>query len=145
MLKIFWNGEAGHLGNEGAEPAHESHLGGVVAWEVRQPLWHVLVVAPMSSLGPGDAEYHLRCHVNRREQPVVIAFVALDDVHVDQVLQLNQLCEPLPGVVRQVQLLDLAGRVEAEKDGVEDVQVDQDERLVGVSIVGLLRHEDIIL
>ena len=68
---------------------------------------------------------------------MVIAVVALDDVHVDQVLQLHQLCEPLPGVVGQVQLLDLAGRVEAEKDGVEDVQVDQGARLVGMA-VGLL-------
>ena len=57
---------------------------------------------------------------------------------MDQVLQLLQLGEPLPGVVRQVQVLDLAGRVEAEKDGVEDVQVDQGARLVGVA-VGLLR------
>ena len=64
---------------------------------------------------------------------------------MDQILQLLHLSEPLPGVVGQVQLLDLVGRVEAEEDGVEDVQVDQDERLVRVSIVGLLRHEDIIL
>ena len=44
----------------------------------------------------------------------------------------------LPGVVGQVQLLDLVGRVEAEEDGVEDVQVDQGARLVRVA-VGLLR------
>ena len=44
----------------------------------------------------------------------------------------------LPGVVGQVQLLDLAGGVEAEEDGVEDVQVDQGARLVRVA-VGLLR------
>ena len=69
---------------------------------------------------------------------MVIAVVALDDIHVDQVLQLLQLCEPLPGVVRQVQVLNLAGRVEAEKDGVEDVHVDQGARLVRVA-VGLLR------
>ena len=46
------DGEASHLGGEGDEPAHESHLGGVVAREVGQPLGHVLVVAPTSSLGP---------------------------------------------------------------------------------------------
>ena len=44
----------------------------------------------------------------------------------------------MPGVVGQVQLLDLVGRVEAEEDGVEDVQVDQGARLVRVA-VGLLR------
>ena len=76
--------------------------------------------------------------MNRRDQPAAIAVVAPDDVHVDQVLQLLHLGEPLPGVVRQVQVLDLAGRVEAEKDGVEDVQVDQGARLVRVA-VGLLR------
>ena len=57
---------------------------------------------------------------------------------MDQILQLLHLSEPLPGVVGQVQLLDLVGRVEAEKDGVEDVHVDQGARLVGVA-VGLLR------
>ena len=35
-------------------------------------------------------------------------------------------------------LLDLVGGVEAEEDNVEDVQVDQGARLVGVA-VGLLR------
>ena len=53
-------------------------------------------------------------------------------------LLLLHLSEPLPGVVGQVQLLDLVGRVEAEEDGVEDVQVDQGARLVRVA-VGLLR------
>ena len=76
--------------------------------------------------------------MNRRDQPAAIAVVAPDDVHVDQVLQLLQLGEPLPGVVGQVQLLDLVGRVEAEEDGVEDVHVDQGARLVRVA-VGLLR------
>ena len=57
---------------------------------------------------------------------------------MDQILQLLHLSEPLPGVVGQVQLLDLVGRVEAEEDGVEDVQVDQGARLVRVA-VGLLR------
>ena len=57
---------------------------------------------------------------------------------MDQVLQLLHLCQTLPGVVGQVQLLDLVGRVEAEEDGVEDVQVDQGARLVRVA-VGLLR------
>ena len=67
-----------------------------------------------------------------------MAVVALVDVHVDEVLELLHLSEPLPGVVGQVQLLDLVGRVEAEEDGVEDVQVDQGARLVRVA-VGLLR------
>ena len=82
--------------------------------------------------------FQLEVDVNRRDQPAAIAVVAPDDVHVDQVLQLLQLGEPLPGVVGQVQLLDLAGGVEAEEDGVEDVHVDQGARLVGVA-VGLLR------
>ena len=69
--------------------------------------------------------------------PAATAVVALDDVHVDQVLQLLHLGQTLPGVVREVQVLDLAGRVEAQKDGVEDVQVDQGARLVGMA-VGLL-------
>ena len=69
---------------------------------------------------------------------MVTAVVALDDVHVDQVLQLVHLSQTLPGVVGQVEILDLAGRVEAEEDGVEDVQVDQGARLVRVA-VGLLR------
>ena len=44
---------------------------------------------------------------------------------MDQVLQLLHLGQTLPGVVGQVKILDLAGRVEAQKDGVEDVQVGQ--------------------
>ena len=76
--------------------------------------------------------------MNRRDQPAAIAVVAPDDIHVDQILQLPHLSQPLPGVVGQVQLLDLVGRVEAEEDGVEDVQVDQGARLVRVA-VGLLR------
>ena len=56
---------------------------------------------------------------------------------MDQVLQLLHLGQTLPGVVGQVEILDLAGRVEAEKDGVEDVQVGQGTRVVRVA-VGLL-------
>ena len=62
------------------------------------------------------------------------------DVHVDQVLELLQLGEPLPGVVGQAQALQLALGVEAEQDGVEDVHVDQGARLVrvAVSLLGLV-------
>ena len=56
---------------------------------------------------------------------------------MDQVLQLLHLSQTLPGVVGQVEILDLAGRVEAEKDGVQDVQVGQGARVVRVA-VGLL-------
>ena len=56
------------------------------------------------------------------------------DVHVDQVLELLQLGEPLPGVVGQAQALQLALGVEAEQDGVEDVHVDQGARLVRVAV-----------
>ena len=62
------------------------------------------------------------------------------DVHVDQVLELLHLGEPLPGVVGQAQALQLALGVEAEQDGVEDVHVDQGARLVrvAVSLLGLV-------
>ena len=53
---------------------------------------------------------------------------------MDQVLELLQLGEPLPGVVRQAQALQLALGVEAEQDGVEDVHVDQGARLVRVAV-----------
>ena len=78
-----------------------------------------------------------------KKSPAAIAVVALVDVHVDQVLELLQLGEPLPGVVRQAQALQLALGVEAEQDGVEDVHVDQGARLVGVavSLLGLVLWE----
>ena len=62
------------------------------------------------------------------------------DVHVDEVLELLHLGEPLLGVVGQAQALQLALGVEAEQDGVEDVHVDQGARLVGVavSLLGLV-------
>ena len=56
------------------------------------------------------------------------------DVHVDQVLELLQLGEPLPGVVGEVQALQLALGVEAEQDCVKDVHVDQGARLVRVAV-----------
>ena len=62
------------------------------------------------------------------------------DVHVDEVLELLHLGEPLPGVVGQAQALQLALGVEAEQDSVEDVHVDQGARLVrvAVSLLGLV-------
>ena len=69
-----------------------------------------------------------------KKSPAAIAVVALVDVHVDQVLELLQLGEPLPGVVGQAQALQLALGVEAEQDGVEDVHVDQGARLVRVAV-----------
>ena len=60
--------------------------------------------------------------------------VALVDVHVDEVLELLHLGEPLLGVVGQAQALQLALGVEAEQDGVEDVHVDQGARLVRVAV-----------
>ena len=56
------------------------------------------------------------------------------DVHVDEVLELLHLGEPLLGVVGHVQALQLALGVEAEQDGVEDVHVDQGARLVRVAM-----------
>ena len=56
------------------------------------------------------------------------------DVHVDEVLELLNLGEPLLGVVGQGQALQLALGVEAEQDGVKDVRVDQGARLVGVAV-----------
>ena len=69
-----------------------------------------------------------------------IAVVALVDVHVDQVLELLDLDEPLLGVGGQGQALQLALGVEAEQDGVKDIRVDQGARLVGVavSLLGLV-------
>ena len=62
------------------------------------------------------------------------------DVHVDEVLELLDLGEPLLGVVGQAQALQLALGVEAEQDGVKDIRVDQGARLVGVavSLLGLV-------
>ena len=56
------------------------------------------------------------------------------DVHVDQVLELLNLSEPLLGVVGHGQTLQLALGVEAEQDGVEDVHIDQGTRLVRVAV-----------
>ena len=62
------------------------------------------------------------------------------DVHVDEVLELLDLGEPLLGVLGQAQALQLALGVEAEQDGVKDIRVDQGARLVGVavSLLGLV-------
>ena len=62
------------------------------------------------------------------------------DVHVDEVLELLHLGEPLPGVVGHGQVGQLALGVEAEQDGVKDVRVDQGARLVrvAVSLLGLV-------
>ena len=46
------DGVAGHLGGDGEEPSHDGQLGGVVVWDVLQPLWHVLVVASTCPLRP---------------------------------------------------------------------------------------------
>ena len=56
------------------------------------------------------------------------------DVHVDQVLELLDLGKPLLGVVRHAQTLQLALGVEAQKDGVKDVHIDQGTRLVRVAV-----------
>ena len=48
------DGVAGHLGGEGEEPAHDGQLGGVVVRDVRQPGWHVVVVASSGSLVPAQ-------------------------------------------------------------------------------------------
>ena len=56
------------------------------------------------------------------------------DVHVDEVLELLHLGEPLPGVVGHGQVGQLALGVEAEQDGVEDVHIDQGTRLVRVAV-----------
>ena len=56
------------------------------------------------------------------------------DVHVDEVLELLHLGEPLPGVVGHGQVRQLALGVEAEQDGVEDVHIDQGTRLVRVAV-----------
>ena len=63
-----------------------------------------------------------------------MAVVALVDVHVDEVLELLNLGERLSGVVGQAQVLQLALGVEAEKNGVEDIHVDQGTRLIGVAV-----------
>ena len=47
---------------------------------------------------------------------------------------LLQLGEPLPGVVGQAQVLQLALGVEAKEDGVKDVHVHQGARLVRVAV-----------
>ena len=60
--------------------------------------------------------------------------VALVDVHVDEVLELLNLGERLSGVVGQAQVLQLALGVEAEKNGVEDIHVDQGTRLIRVAV-----------
>ena len=59
---------------------------------------------------------------------------------MDEVLELLDLSEPLLGVVRQAQALQLALGVEAEQDSVKDIRVDQGARLVGVtvSLLGLV-------
>ena len=56
------------------------------------------------------------------------------DVHVDEVLELLHLGEPLPGVVGQAHALQLALGVEAEQDGDDDVVVDQIAGLVRVAV-----------
>ena len=63
-----------------------------------------------------------------------MAVVALVDVHVDEVLELLNLGEPLPSVGGQAQALQLALGVEAEKNGVEDIHVDQGTRLIRVAV-----------
>ena len=77
---------------------------------------------------------------NQGGLPAAKAVVALVDVHVDEVLELLDLGEPLLGVVGQGQALQLALGVEAEQDGVKDIRVDQGARLVGVavSLLGLV-------
>ena len=65
--------------------------------------------------------------------------VALVDVHVDEILVLLNLGEPLLGVGRQLLAPQLALGVEAEQDGVEDVHVHQGARLVSrVALLGLV-------
>ena len=68
------------------------------------------------------------------------SIVALVGVQVDQVLVMLQLGQPLPDVVGNVQVLQLVLGVEAEQDGVKDVRVDKDARLVrvAVSLLGLV-------
>ena len=63
-----------------------------------------------------------------------MAVVALVDVHVDEVLELLNLGEPLSSVGGQAQALQLALGVEAEKNGVEDIHVDQGTRLIRVAV-----------
>ena len=53
---------------------------------------------------------------------------------MDEVLELLHLGEPLLGVAGQTQALQLVLGVEAEQDGVDDVQVDQGARLVRVTV-----------
>ena len=62
------------------------------------------------------------------------------DVHVDKVLELLHLGEPLLGVIGQVLVLQAALGVKAEEDSVEDVHVDQGARLVrmAVRLLGLV-------
>ena len=60
--------------------------------------------------------------------------VALVDVHLDEVLVLLHLGEPLLGVGRQLLAPQLALGVEAEKNGVEDIHVDQGTRLIRVAV-----------
>lgn len=51
------DGVASHLGGEGEEPAHDGQLGGVVVWDVLQPVRHVLVVASICPLTPEKSSY----------------------------------------------------------------------------------------
>ena len=60
--------------------------------------------------------------------------VALVDVHVDEVLVLLHLGEPLLGVGRQLLAPQFALGVEAKQDGDDDVVVDQGAGLIRVAV-----------
>ena len=60
--------------------------------------------------------------------------VALVDIHVDEILVLPHLGEPLLGVGRQLLAPQLALGVEAEQDGDDDVVVDQGAGLIRVAV-----------
>ena len=60
--------------------------------------------------------------------------VALVDVHVDEILVLPHLGEPLLGVGRQLLTTQLNLGVEAEQDGDDDVVVDQGAGLIRVAV-----------
>ena len=66
--------------------------------------------------------------------------VALVDVHVDEILELLHLGEPLLGVGGQLLALQLALGMEAEQGSVDDVVVDQGVGLarVAVRLLGLV-------